>query len=79
MSLIRHLSFRPHLVCRQWVRGQHKLSRSQRHTGSWAAGQADERTRLAEWEEQAHGVRSGDQQSMLDLLEERGFVKDVAG
>ena len=79
MSLIRHLSSRPQLVCRQWIRGQHKLSRSQRYKGSWAAEQADERVRQAEWEEQAHGVRSGEQQSMLNLLEERGFVKDVAG
>jgi tyrosyl-tRNA synthetase len=79
MSLVRHLSSRPQLVCRQWVRRQHTLSRSQRHKGQWATQEADAGARQAEWEEQANRVRSGTQQSMLNMLEERGFVKDVAG
>ncbi|EDU50392.1 tyrosyl-tRNA synthetase [Pyrenophora tritici-repentis Pt-1C-BFP] len=39
----------------------------------------DPEVRRARWEEQAGKVRTGMQQSMLSLLEERGFVKDIAG
>jgi tyrosyl-tRNA synthetase len=79
MSLLRHLSSRPQLVRRQWVPLPHTIARRQRHKGPWASQTADADVRQAEWEEQAHTIRSGAQQSMLSLLEERGFVKDVAG
>ncbi|KAF2476545.1 uncharacterized protein BDR25DRAFT_277747 [Lindgomyces ingoldianus] len=42
----------------------------------WAASNANQEEL---WGEQARKIRSGAQQSMLDILEERGFVKDVAG
>lgn len=45
----------------------------------WAAEEADAALRQAQWEEQAGHIRSGSQQSMLSVLEERGFVKDIAG
>ncbi|KAJ4992737.1 Tyrosine-tRNA ligase, mitochondrial [Stagonosporopsis vannaccii] len=38
-----------------------------------------EASRQADWEEHATKIRSGAQPSMLSLLEQRGFVKDVAG
>jgi tyrosyl-tRNA synthetase len=79
MSLVRHLSSRPQLVRRQWVPLPYTIARRQRHRGSWASEAADADVRQAEWEERAHTIRSGAQQSMLSLLEERGFVKDVAG
>lgn len=46
---------------------------------NWAAADADPALRHSQWEEQAGRIRSGAQQSMLSVLEERGFVKDVAG
>jgi hypothetical protein len=33
----------------------------------------------AQWEQRAHRVKNGLEKSMLATLEERGFVKDVAG
>lgn len=46
---------------------------------NWAAEETDAAVRQSQWEEQAGRIRSGSQQSMLSLLEERGFVKHVAG
>jgi hypothetical protein len=33
----------------------------------------------AQWEQRAHRIKNGLDKSMLATLEERGFVKDVAG
>jgi tyrosyl-tRNA synthetase len=55
------------------------LARGERPAKKWAAEEADAVTRNAIWEEQAGRIKSGSQQSMLSVLEERGFVKDVAG
>jgi len=71
---------RPRLyLCRQCIRRQHTLARGERPTARWAAEDADPAVRQAQWEEQAGNIRSGSQQSMLSVLEARGFVKDVAG
>ncbi|KAL1796369.1 hypothetical protein ACET3X_004909 [Alternaria dauci] len=79
MSALRRLSRPRQLVCRQCIRQQHTLARGERPEVRWAAEEADPAARQAQWEDQAGKVRSGMQQSMLSLLEERGFVKDVAG
>ncbi|KAF3040280.1 tyrosyl-tRNA synthetase [Didymella heteroderae] len=79
MLMLRHLSQRRQYVCRQCVRSQHTLARGERPKKRWAAEYADEAARHAEWEEHAGRIRNGAQQSMLSVLEERGFVKDVAG
>lgn len=79
MSLLRHLSRSQRYICRQCVRRQHTITRIERAEVQWAAENPDEAGRAREWEDQARKIRSGAQQSMLSLLEERGFVKDVAG
>jgi tyrosyl-tRNA synthetase len=79
MSLLRHVARRRQYVCQQCVRSQHTLAHGERPRIEWAAEEADPVARAAAWEEQAGKIRSGAQQSMLSVLEERGFVKDVAG
>lgn len=79
MSLLRHLSQRRQYVCRQCLRNQHTLARGERPGQKWAGSNSDRAAREAEWEEYTGKVKSGAQQSMLSLLGERGFVKDVAG
>lgn len=79
MSLLRHLSRPRQYVCQACVRRQHTLARGERPAKRWDAETADVDARSAAWEEQAGRIRSGAQQSMLSVLEERGFVKDVAG
>ncbi|USP82628.1 Tyrosine--tRNA ligase, mitochondrial [Curvularia clavata] len=79
MSSLRPLS-RPRLfVCRQCVRQQSNWARGERQSKRWADEEPDSKIRQAQWEEQAGRVRAGMQHSMLKILEERGFVKDVAG
>jgi tyrosyl-tRNA synthetase len=48
-------------------------------TNKWGAECKDAAALSAAWEQKAGTIRSGAQQSMLNVLEERGFVKDVAG
>jgi tyrosyl-tRNA synthetase len=79
MLKLRHLSQRRQYVCRQCIRNQHTLARGERPSQKWAGQDADNASRQAEWEEHASKIRTGAQQSMLSLLEERGFVKDIAG
>jgi hypothetical protein len=79
MLLPRHLSRSRQYVCQSCVRRQHTLARGERPPKRWAAEDADAVARNAAWQEQAGRIRSGAQQSMLSVLEERGFVKDVAG
>jgi tyrosyl-tRNA synthetase len=79
MSALRHLSRPRQFICRQCVRNQHTLARGERPKARWADEEPDAAARQAQWEDQAGKVRSGMHQSMLSLLEERGFVKDVAG
>ncbi|KAF2030318.1 tyrosyl-tRNA synthetase-like protein [Setomelanomma holmii] len=79
MSLLRHLSRPRQYVCQHCMRRQHTLARGGRPKKGWAAEESDAVARKTAWEEQAGRIRSGTQQSMLSMLEERGFVKDVAG
>jgi tyrosyl-tRNA synthetase len=79
MSLLRPLSRQRQFICRACIRQQYTLARGERPKARWADEEADPAARDAQWEEHAGNVRSGMQQSMLSVLEERGFVKDVAG
>jgi hypothetical protein len=79
MLLSRHLSRSRQYVCQGCVRRQHMLARGERPPKRWAAEDSDVVASKAAWQEQAGRIRSGAQQSMLSVLEERGFVKDVAG
>ncbi|KAF2856885.1 tyrosyl-tRNA synthetase-like protein [Plenodomus tracheiphilus IPT5] len=79
MSVLRQLSRPRPYVCQQCLRRQHTLARGERPPVKWAAVHADPAVRQSQWEDQAGRIRSGSQQSMLSVLEERGFVKDVAG
>ncbi|KNG47352.1 tyrosyl-trna synthetase [Stemphylium lycopersici] len=79
MSAWKQLSRPRSFACRQCVRQQSTLARGERPAARWADEEADPAARRAQWEEHAGKVRAGAQQSMLSVLEERGFVKDVAG
>lgn len=79
MSLLRHLSRPRRYLCQQCLRRQHTLASDQSPVKTWASEVQNEVERRTAWEEQAGRIRSGAQQSMLSVLEERGFVKDVAG
>lgn len=83
MLLLRHMSRLPQYVCRDCVRQQHtlhsKLSSQLRPKIGWAAEEQDVGVRDAAWQDQAGRIKAGAQQSMLSVLEDRGFVKDVAG
>lgn len=79
MSLLRQLSRPRRYVCQYCVRRQYTQARGERATKQWDAEDADVDARSAAWQEQAGRINSGAQQSMLSVLEERGFVKDVAG
>ncbi|KAI4637769.1 hypothetical protein J4E83_000587 [Alternaria metachromatica] len=79
MSALRRLPRPRPFVCRQCIRHQHVLARGERPAARWADEEPDPAIRQAQWEEHAGQVRAGMHQSMLSVLEERGFVKDVAG
>jgi tyrosyl-tRNA synthetase len=79
MSMLRHVSRQRQYLCQHCVRRYHKAVREPGWSKPWAAELEDAAARDAAWEEQAGRIRSGAQQSMLSVLEERGFVKDVAG
>jgi tyrosyl-tRNA synthetase len=46
---------------------------------AWAAKNKNTTARQATWDERAGRIKAGAERSMLSVLEERGFVKDVAG
>ncbi|KAF2741269.1 tyrosyl-tRNA synthetase-like protein [Polyplosphaeria fusca] len=75
MPLLRYLSRPRVLFCQQCVRGSRQSS-NQPPVLRWAA---DSPHWEEQWKEQATRIRSGAQKSMLSVLEERGYVKDVAG
>ena len=79
MLMLRSVSQRRQYLCRHGLRSQHTLARGERPTKKWDAETWDDAARVAEWEAHGRSIRSGAQQSMLSVLEERGFVKDVAG
>ncbi|KAF2659312.1 tyrosyl-tRNA synthetase-like protein [Lophiostoma macrostomum CBS 122681] len=71
ISLSRQLPrARPH-VCSRGFRRQCPPQRA-----LWAGPSPDVKE---EWKQKAERIRGGAERSMLDLLEKRGFVKDVAG
>ncbi|KAF2641682.1 tyrosyl-tRNA synthetase-like protein [Massarina eburnea CBS 473.64] len=78
MPLPRHLPRPRPYICQQCIRKQRAVPGLQRTKKTWA-GELETDERAAQWEEQAMMVRSGAQKSMIDILEERGFVKDIAG
>jgi hypothetical protein len=73
--LLRHLLRPRPYICQQCIQRQCSLPRAAKRT-IWAAADPDHD---AKWKENAKGIRSGVRKSMLTTLEERGFVKDVAG
>jgi hypothetical protein len=79
ISMLRHVSRQRQYLCQHCVRRHHKAVRKPGWSKPWAAELEDAAARDAAWAEQAGRIRSGAQQSMLSVLEERGFVKDVAG
>ncbi|KAF2709581.1 tyrosyl-tRNA synthetase-like protein [Pleomassaria siparia CBS 279.74] len=79
MSLLTHLPRHRQLVCRQCLHNRRQALPLALSKRSITTKQDAEQIRRAEWETQARRIRSGAQKSMLTVLEERGFVKDVAG
>jgi tyrosyl-tRNA synthetase len=79
MPLLNRLSGTRSYVCQQCVHRQHLPRAASRTKMSNALKSAAATDRNAQWAEQAARVQSGAQQSMLSILEERGFVKDIAG
>lgn len=73
--LLRHLPRPRPYICQQCIQRQRGLPRAVKRTILTAADPDHD----AKWKEHARDVRSGLQKSMLATLEERGFVKDVAG
>ncbi|KAH7078410.1 tyrosyl-tRNA synthetase-like protein [Paraphoma chrysanthemicola] len=86
MSLLRHLSRPRQYVCQHCIRRVHVVGYGTRSKHgrnvkeeSWTGEETTAVARQDAWQKQAGRIRSGAQQSMLSVLEERGFVKDVAG
>ncbi|KAJ4358440.1 tyrosyl-tRNA synthetase [Didymosphaeria variabile] len=79
MSLLNQLPRSRMYVCQQCIRKQRPTFESQRRKGTWAKKIVDPKVEAAQWEQRAHGIKNGLDKSMLTTLEERGFVKDVAG
>jgi tyrosyl-tRNA synthetase len=74
ISLFRQLPRPQPYVCARCIRTRKLLRPPQR--AIWAARSPD---RDRQWKQKAERIRAGVEGSMLDLLEKRGFVKDVAG
>jgi hypothetical protein len=79
MLLPRQLSRSRQYVCQTCVRKQHTLAPGTKVVKKWAAEESDEAARTTAWEAQKDRIQLGSQQSILSVLEERGFVKDIAG
>jgi hypothetical protein len=79
MLLPRQLSRSRQYVCQTCVRKQHTVARGKKASKKWAGEEPDEAARTIAWESQTSRIRLGSQQSILSVLEERGFVKDIAG
>ncbi|KAF2271030.1 tyrosyl-tRNA synthetase-like protein [Lojkania enalia] len=75
MSLSRHLPRNRSYVCQSCI----QKIRRQPYTAKHNPRQPLKASYDGAWEKKAQSIRSGAQQSMLEILEERGFVKDVAG
>ncbi|KAF1974395.1 hypothetical protein BU23DRAFT_589129 [Bimuria novae-zelandiae CBS 107.79] len=79
MSLLHHIPRTRPYICQQCIRKQRAVLGGQRQKGSWAKKIMDPKLEASQWEERGHRIKSGTEKSMLQILEERGFVKDVAG
>lgn len=79
MSLLRQLpQVRPY-ICRRCVRNGCSAPGTRRQTSAWAKKTMNSKREASQWQERAHRIRNGLDKGMLQILEERGFVKDVAG
>lgn len=76
MSLYTHLPRPRPYVCRQCILRHRTIPIAKRSINKWAAEKPDAEE---QWKEQSMRIRAGQQPSMLQILEDRGFVKDVAG
>lgn len=79
MSLLRQFSRTRTYVCQQCIRRQQTTVEAQRRKTTWAKKTLDPERAAAKWEQRAEKIKNGHEKSMLTILEERGFVKDVAG
>ena len=83
MPLLAHLQRHQPPICRLQLRLQLRipqlpgLKRFMKTSSN--RRNADGEAMAAEWVAQARMIRSGAQKSMLAVLEERGFIKDIAG
>ncbi|CAI6335645.1 unnamed protein product [Periconia digitata] len=76
MPLLTHLPRSRPYVCRRCFLNRPIIPLARRSIAKWAAQhpEAD-----AQWEEQSMMIQTGARPSMLNILEGRGFVKDIAG
>ena len=72
-SLLRQLARPRAYICQKCLQKRQISTRKQQ----WAGGEAEQKA--TQWRAQVERIRSGEQLSMLSILEQRGFVKDVAG
>jgi len=81
MSFLRQLPRARSYVCHQCARRQRPSLDLVRNKSNSKSGKAQENAAemAAAWKEKAARIRMGNQKSMLDTLEERGFIKDIAG
>ncbi|KAL5407968.1 hypothetical protein PMIN06_000492 [Paraphaeosphaeria minitans] len=79
MSLLKQLPRTRPYVCQQCIRKQRCTIQGQRQKGTWGQKILDPALAAAQWEQRANKIKNGQEKSMLTILEERGFVKDVAG
>ncbi|KAF2440674.1 tyrosyl-tRNA synthetase-like protein [Karstenula rhodostoma CBS 690.94] len=79
MSLLRQLPRTRLYVCPRCIRKQRPSIEGQRRKGTWAQKIMDPAQEASQWEQRANKIKNGLDKSMLTILEERGFVKDVAG
>lgn len=76
MPLLTQLPRPRPYVCRRCILNQRAVPIAKRSIAKWAAEQPNAEE---QWEEQAMRIRTGAQPSILRVLEDRGFVKDIAG
>ena len=79
MSLLKQLPRSRPYTWQQYIRKQYPTFDGQRRKGTWAKKIIDPKLEAAQWEQRAHKIKNGLDKSILVTLEERGFVKDVAG
>ena len=79
MSLIQQLPRARPFVCRQCVRKERLALGGLRHKGTWAHKAENPEHEARQWEDRGYRIKNGDEKSMIQILEERGFVKDIAG